>query len=152
MRGFFLILALLLGLAQAGAVQPGEQLRDAGQEARARQLSAQLRCLVCQNQSIDDSDAALARDLRLLVRERIMAGDDDAAIRAFLVERFGAFILLKPQMTWNTALLWGLPLLALGLGGVAALSLFRKRREEIAPLTPEEEARVAALLGEHPLK
>lgn len=152
MRGFFLILALLLGLAQAGAVQPGEQLRDAGQEARARQLSAQLRCLVCQNQSIDDSDAPLARDLRLLVRERIMAGDDDAAIRAFLVERFGAFILLKPQMTWNTALLWGLPLLALGLGGVAALALFRKRREEIAPLTPEEEALVAALLGENPLK
>ena len=126
-------LALLLvfsGFGPAFAVRPGEQLPDPAQEARARHLSSELRCLVCQNQSIDDSDASLAVDLRRLVRERIAAGDSDRAIRDFLVARYGEFVLLKPPLSGQTILLWGLPGLALLLGGFGALRLFRRSRRD----------------------
>jgi cytochrome c-type biogenesis protein CcmH len=143
-------LAILLAtLPAAAALQPGEQLPDAAQEKRARALSSELRCLVCQNQSIDDSDAPLARDLRRLVRERILAGDDDQAIRAFLVARYGEFVLLKPTLSTGTILLWGLPFAGVLLGGWAALSLFRRTEASAAapaPLLPEEESRLEKLL------
>lgn len=121
----FLVIPLTLSLP-ALAVLPGEQLTDPVLEARARKLSAELRCLVCQNQSIDDSDAALATDLRRLVRERIVAGDNDAAIRAFLVARYGEFVLLKPGFSIQTIALWLLPGLALLFGLGAARKLFRR--------------------------
>ncbi len=148
--------AIVLGsLAISGAafaVQPGEQLKDPAQEARARKLSAELRCLVCQNQSIDDSDAELARDLRRLVRERISAGDSDSAIRQFLVARYGEFVLLRPPFSLSTALLWTLPAIAL-IGGVfAARSLFGRPTEAVAtpgaaPLAETEKQALEALLG-----
>lgn len=121
-------ISLMLAAGPALAVRPGEQLADPAQEARARRLSTELRCLVCQNQSIDDSDASLAVDLRRIVRERIAAGDSDQAIRDFLVARYGEFVLLKPTLSLQTILLWGLPGVALLLGAGAALSLFRRGR------------------------
>jgi len=127
---FACLLAFALLTAPALAVRPGEQLPDAAQESRARKLSAELRCLVCQNQSIDDSDAPLAIDLRRIVREQISAGQSDAAIRDFLVERYGAFVLLRPPVSAQTVLLWSLPGLALVLGGLAAWRLFRRRPDE----------------------
>lgn len=123
------LVALILASGAALAVRPGEQLADPAQEARARRLSTELRCLVCQNQSIDDSDASLAVDLRRIVRERITAGDNDQAIRDFLVARYGEFVLLKPTLSFQTILLWGLPGLALLLGAGAARSLFRRGRD-----------------------
>lgn len=128
-----MLCALLLVLSVYGpaqAVRPGEQLPDAAQEARARHLSSELRCLVCQNQSIDDSDASLAIDLRRIVRERITAGDSDQAIRDFLVARYGDFVLLKPPLSGKTILLWSLPGIALLFGGFAAFSLFRRSRRD----------------------
>lgn len=112
---------LLIGCAltcatSAFAVQPDEILPDVNKEARARALSAQLRCLVCQNQSIDDSDAPLARDLRVLVRERISAGDSDTAVMDYVVARYGDFVLLKPPFNSSTLALWLSPLFLLGLG------------------------------------
>lgn len=146
-----LMLALpLFAAAPAIAVQPGEQLPDPAQEARARRLSAELRCLVCQNQSIDDSDAELARDLRRLVRERIAAGESDGAIRQFLVARYGDFVLLRPPLNAKTLLLWSLPALGL-LGGIwIARSLFRRRPiiEAPASLAPDEAAALQKLLDE----
>ncbi len=146
---FFLV--LLSAFAQpALAVYPDEILKDPVAEARARHLSSELRCLVCQNQSIDDSEAPLARDLRILVRERITAGDDDAAIRRFLVARYGEFVLLKPPFEAHTFLLWTLPFIALG-GGLLAIALRgRKRREtaEAQPLSTEEQAALKQALGE----
>lgn len=142
---FFLIAALL----PAFAVQPDEILPDAAAEARARKLSAELRCLVCQNQSIDDSDAPLARDLRLLVRERIKAGDDDASIRAFMVARYGEFVLLSPPVAISTALLWGLPFLALAMGAYLVLRrVGNGERIAVSPLSPEEKAAVQRALDE----
>lgn len=123
----FVLLAGMLLPAPALAVRPGEQLADPALETRARRLSAELRCLVCQNQSIDDSDAELAGDLRRIVRERITAGDSDSAIRSFLVSRYGEFVLLKPPLSGHTILLWGLPGFALLMGMGAAYSLFRRR-------------------------
>jgi cytochrome c-type biogenesis protein CcmH len=137
----------------AHAVQPSEQLADPAQEARARRLSAELRCLVCQNQSIDDSDAELARDLRRLVRERISAGESDPSIRAFLVARYGEFILLRPPFSIKTALLWTLPALALIGGAWIAAGLFRRRfssAEPIAQLTEEEHRALGELLNKDP--
>ncbi len=145
-----IVFALLLLASPVWAVKPGEQLKDPGQEARARALSAELRCLVCQNQSIDDSDASLAEDLRLLVRERIRAGDSDAQIRTFLVARYGEFVLLKPAVNAETYLLWAMPGIALLLGAGAAWRLFRHRREAEArgaALSREEQAQLDALLG-----
>ena len=116
-------LIFLLTMGAAGAVQPDEVLADPALEARAREIGAQLRCVVCQSQSIDDSDAPLARDLRLLVRERLLAGDSDDAVVDYVVDRYGDYVLLKPPMQTNTFFLWTAPalisLLALGVGVVA---------------------------------
>lgn len=120
-------LAVTLPLSPAAAVQPGERLQDPALEARARRLSLELRCLVCQNQSIDDSDAALAGDLRRIVRERINAGDTDQQIRDFLVARYGEFVLLRPPLSIRTVLLWALPGAALLIGAGLAWTLFRRR-------------------------
>jgi cytochrome c-type biogenesis protein CcmH len=132
--------ALLLALAApAVAALPGEALPDPAQEARARAISAELRCVVCQNQSIDDSDAPLARDLRLIVRERIAAGDDDAAVKRWVVERYGSYVLLRPPFDASTAALWAAPFV-LALAGGWALTRALRRRTPAAPepLSPEE--------------
>ncbi len=105
------MIAFLLFASPVLAIDPGEALSDPALEMRARALSAQLRCLVCQNQSIDDSDAPLARDLRLLIRARLLAGDSDAQIKQFIVARYGEFALLQPQFNPRTGMLWGLPIL-----------------------------------------
>ena len=150
MKARALALALLLAAFPAHAVQPGEQLADPALEARARALSANLRCMVCQNQSIDDSDAALARDVRILVRERLVAGDSDAAVETFLVSRYGDFVLLKPPFNVGTALLWGAPFAALALGALALVAAARRRRvvQPATPLSAKESERLSALLGE----
>jgi cytochrome c-type biogenesis protein CcmH len=144
-------LCLLLATAlTAHAVQPDEILTDAGLEARARALSAELRCMVCQNESIDDSHADLARDLRLLVRERLKAGDSDDQVRAYLVQRYGKFILLKPPLELSTLLLWSAPVLVLLLGG-GAIALALRRRTRLAAvraLSEREKAKLESLLGE----
>lgn len=150
---FALVIAVLTGSSAAYAVQPDEIMADPVKEARARVLSQELRCMVCQNQSIDDSEAPLARDLRLLVRERIAAGDSDAQVIDFLVARYGEFVLLKPRLERQTLLLWLLPPLALAGGGIA-LWLHSRRRtksslgEATVNLTPDEEARLAALIAD----
>jgi cytochrome c-type biogenesis protein CcmH len=143
-----LLAGLMLGQA-ASAVEPDEILADPALETRARALSAELRCLVCQNQSIDDSNAPLARDLRLLVRERIKAGDSDVEVRQFLVARYGDFVLLRPPFNWSTALLWLAPatLLLVTIFLIARGVLRRARVPvETAALTPEERARIDQLL------
>jgi cytochrome c-type biogenesis protein CcmH len=146
-------LALTLGTSAAYAVQPDEIMSDSTKEARARDLSRELRCMVCQNQSIDDSEAPLARDLRLLVRERIAAGDSDAQVIDFLVARYGEFVLLKPRFEAHTLLLWLLPPLALAGGGLALWMRSRRRsgrgaEAAIVTLTPDEETRLAALISD----
>src|SRR5580698_1998776 len=108
----------LLAPAAAWAVQPDEMLPDPVLEARARALSKELRCMVCQNESIDDSEAPLAHDLRVLVRERLKAGDTDQQVLDFLVARYGEFVLLRPPLSWHTVVLWGLPPAALLIGGL----------------------------------
>jgi len=135
------------------AVEPGEVLKDPSLEARARHISQELRCLVCQNQSIDDSSAELAGDLRILVRERLAAGDSDAAVLAFVEARYGEFVLLRPRLAPHTLLLWLTPLLLLGGAAVALLRRSRKRfsvragEEPLAqPLSPAERQRVDELL------
>ncbi|MGY8664524.1 cytochrome c-type biogenesis protein [Bradyrhizobium sp. UFLA05-109] len=147
----FLALAFL-GLPAAHAVQPDEIMADPAKEARARELSRELRCMVCQNQSIDDSEAPLARDLRLLVRERIAAGDSNSQVIDFLVARYGEFVLLKPRFERQTLLLWLLAPLALGAGGIAIWLQIRRRAQGAAnvtpPLTPDEEAKLAALMSD----
>jgi cytochrome c-type biogenesis protein CcmH len=142
----------MLAAAPAGAVQPDEVLRDPALEQRARALSRELRCMVCQNESIDESNAPLARDLRLIVRERLTAGDSDAQVIEFLVARYGEFVLLRPRLSAGTILLWATPALVLLLGGAVLVVLFRRRpvQAEAAPLTPEEEARVEAVLRDAP--
>jgi cytochrome c-type biogenesis protein CcmH len=146
MRAAAAALVLLLS-APAHAVQPDEILKDPALEQRARALSAGLRCLVCQNESIDDSNAPLAKDLRLLVRERISAGDTDAQVKAFLVARYGEFVLLSPPFSARTALLYGAPFAALALGGLMVWRLSRRRAAIIADgLTDEEKARLERLL------
>jgi cytochrome c-type biogenesis protein CcmH len=149
-----LVAAAMLGGSPACAVQPDEIMADPAKEARARELSRELRCMVCQNQSIDDSDAPLARDLRLLVRERIASGDSDRQVIDFLVARYGEFVLLKPRFSPHTLLLWLLPPLALAGGGLA-LWLYSRRRSKgdgapdpaLLHLTEEEEARLERLLA-----
>jgi len=128
LRSGLVALALLLMQSLSGfAVTPGEVLPDPALEARARQISAELRCMICQNQSIDDSDAELARDLRLVVRQRLVAGDTDEEVIAFVVSRYGEFVLLKPLFNWRNALLWGTPVLLLLAGGAYMLVAARKR-------------------------
>lgn len=146
----WLSIALLVAMPlAAGAVQPDEILADAALEARARALSAQLRCMVCQNESIDDSHAELARDLRLLVRERLKAGDSDDQIRAYLVQRYGNFILLKPPLELSTMLLWSAPALVLVLGAGAIVLAMRRRASPVAAaaLDADERKRLESLLG-----
>jgi cytochrome c-type biogenesis protein CcmH len=142
MRLRLALLALVVA-APAFAVQPGEMLSDPSLEARARALSAQLRCLVCQNESIDESDATLAKDIRLLIRERIVKGESNAAIRDFLVSRYGDFILLKPPFKASTLLLWISTPLTLALGGWAIYAASRRRPAPVAALTEDEERRLA---------
>src|SRR5947199_3665483 len=127
-----LFVLVLIGGSAAHAVQPDEIMPDSAKEARARDLSRELRCMVCQNQSIDDSDAPLARDLRLLVRERIAAGDSDSQVMEFLVERYGEFVLLKPRFERQTLLLWLLTPLALAGGGLALWMHGRRRVKSAA--------------------
>jgi cytochrome c-type biogenesis protein CcmH len=141
---------LLLAPLAAMAVQPNEIMTDPRLEARARALSAQLRCLVCQNESIDESHADLARDLRVLVRDRLQAGDSDDQIRAFLVRRYGDFILLKPPFKLETWLLWGAPFLILLTGGGIIFVAWR-RQKSLAPvnnLSEAERAKLEAMLCE----
>ncbi|MGB1006851.1 MAG: cytochrome c-type biogenesis protein [Thalassobaculaceae bacterium] len=142
---------LVLAAVPAAAVRPDEVLSDPALERRARALSQNLRCLVCQNQSIDDSDAGLARDLRLLVRERLAAGDDDAAVIDFVVARYGDYVLLTPPVKPATYALWFGPPLLLAAGGLLIFSAARRRRRDerqraLAPLTRAERARLARLL------
>jgi cytochrome c-type biogenesis protein CcmH len=133
-------------VSTALAVEPDEILKDPALEARARALSQGLRCMVCQNESIDESHAPLARDLRLLVRERIQKGDSDAQVREFLVARYGEFILLEPRLTARTWLLWSVPVLVL-LGGAGGIVLALRRRAPLpAALTDEEKRRLSALI------
>jgi cytochrome c-type biogenesis protein CcmH len=147
----------VLAAPAAHAVQPDEIMADPAKEARARDLSRELRCMVCQNQSIDDSEAPLARDLRLLVRERIATGDSDSQVMDFLVARYGEFVLLKPRFNPHTLLLWLVPPLAL-LGGGFALWHYSRRREQssaasedsTAKLTAEEQARLEQLMAAEP--
>ncbi len=141
---------LLAAVAPLRAVEPKEMLANPTLEARARVLSKELRCMVCQNQSIDDLEAPLAHDLRVLVRERLKAGDSNAQVLNFLVARYGEFVLLKPPLSWHTAALWGLPpaVLLIGIGMIVVV--LRRRRAapltETANLTHAEETRLANLI------
>ena len=147
-----LLMAVILALSvfaplPAFAVNPDEVLADPVLEQRARNISAELRCLVCQNQSIDDSNADLARDLRLIVRQRIVGGDTDEQVMDYVVSRYGEFVLLKPRVSAKTYVLWGAPAALLVIGAFAAL-VYARGRNRPAPerLSPEEEARLKALI------
>ena len=158
MRWFLLALALLTAIplaasAPARAVEPDEMLDDPVLEARARALSQEIRCLVCQNEPIDSSNADLARDLRLLVRERIVAGDSDADVKAFLVARYGDYVLLDPPMKSTTYALWFGPVLILLLGALGVILYFARARQAqtpaaAMPLSAEERARLERLLDD----
>jgi cytochrome c-type biogenesis protein CcmH len=143
-------LGALMLAGQARAVMPDEQLADPRLEARARAITSELRCVVCQNQTIDDSDASLARDLRIIVRERLLAGDTDSQARAYIVDRYGSFVLLKPPFESQTLLLWLGPLLALATGGIGVGLYLRRRgadsRADEAALSEAERAELRALL------
>ena len=141
-----LLLGLMIAASAAHAVQPDEVMRDPVLEARARALSAELRCMVCQNQSIDDSDAPLARDIRLLIRDRIAKGESNDAVRDFLVSRYGDFILLRPPFAPQTLLLWAGAPLALVAGAFALWRAARRRQPVPSPLSQAEEARLAAIV------
>lgn len=145
-----LAVALLVGgVGAAVAVEPSEKLADPQMEARAREIGRGLRCLVCQNQTIDDSNAPLARDLRLVVRERLTAGDSDAAVVEFVHQRYGDFVLMRPPVRSDTYLLWfGPVVIAVVIAGALYVKSRRLRTPAADGLTPEERARVAAILGE----
>jgi cytochrome c-type biogenesis protein CcmH len=142
------LLGLLLLLGPALAVQPDEILKDPAMERRARDISAGLRCLVCQNQSIDDSDAPLAKDLRVLVRERLKAGDSDRDVHDYVVARYGEFVLLRPVFGLHTLFLWLTPLLVLSLGAFGLYSALRRRPAQAKPLDAAEQAALERLLRE----
>ncbi|WP_181707878.1 cytochrome c-type biogenesis protein [Chthonobacter rhizosphaerae] len=151
LRAVLLAIGLVLAaIGPALAVQPGERLQDPALEARARALSAEIRCMVCQNQSIDDSDAQLAKDLRVLVRERLSAGDDDDAVRDFLVARYGEFVLLKPRFEGHTLILWLAAPVLVAVGALASFLAWRRRARVAADgrLSAEEEAALARVLSE----
>ena len=152
MKRLLLVLLLCLTAAPALAVQPDEMLKDPALEARAREISAGLRCLVCRNENIDDSNAKLARDLRLLVRERLTAGDSDQQVVDYIVARYGEYVLLRPRLGGANLILWlaGPMMLILG-GGIAVLFIRRRasaRSQEEAALSPQEEARLREIIGE----
>ena len=152
---FLLVVAALLGATPSHAVQVDEILPDPVLEARAREISHDLRCMVCQNQSIDDSEAPLARDLRLLVRERLKAGDSDTQVVDFMVARYGEFVLLKPRVSWHTAILWAAPLtiLIIGLFGIGFSVLRRSGRAplpEVAALSEGERRKLDAIAQSQP--
>ncbi|MGO4525570.1 cytochrome c-type biogenesis protein CcmH [Microvirga sp. 2MCAF35] len=146
MRFVLAFLAALLFSGPVFAVQPDEVLKNPTLEKRAREISSGLRCLVCQNQSIDDSDAQLAKDLRILVRERLVAGDTDGQVRDFLVQRYGEFVLLKPTFSTHTLLLWLTPALVLVLGGIGAYAALRRRPRPAPALDAEEQKALDDLL------
>ncbi|MBB4286302.1 cytochrome c-type biogenesis protein [Roseospira goensis] len=146
-----LLAALLAAGAPAGAVEPNEMLDDPALEARAREVSKGLRCVVCQNESIDESNAEMARDMRVLVRDRILAGDSNAEVEQYLVDRYGDYVLLKPPFKPTTYVLWFGPALILLGGAVAAVAYYRRKATGPAgpaPLSPDEEARLHALIGD----
>lgn len=154
MRLAALLAALFVIAAAAGApafaaIRPDEVLSNPKLEARAREIGSELRCLVCQNESINDSDADLAHDLRVLVRKRLVAGDSDAQVKAYIVARYGNFVLLKPPFLAETYLLWIGPALLLIAAAGAAVLYFRRNAAQagVIPLSPEEQQRVAALVG-----
>jgi cytochrome c-type biogenesis protein CcmH len=145
------LLIVLFAPAPSWAVEPDEMLSNPALEARARVISQELRCMVCQNESIDESEAPLAHDLRLLVRRRLLAGDTDQQVINFLVARYGEFILLKPPFSWNTIALWGAPPALLLLGAVMIVVVERRRKAagpaaEMPKLSTAEEARLAKIL------
>ena len=148
-----ILCVFLLPVGGAIAVQPNEVLKDPELEARARNLSKDIRCLVCQNQSIDDSNAGLARDLRVLVRERLSEGDSDEQILDFLVKRYGDFVLLKPPVKASTYALWYGPIVIFVLGVIGLVFFMRGRRPtaatQPAALSEDEERRISALLDEN---
>ncbi|MFQ5617611.1 MAG: cytochrome c-type biogenesis protein [Rhodospirillales bacterium] len=155
MKALLLGLVLCLTAVSAGAVNPDEMLDDPALEARAREISKELRCLVCQNQSIDDSDADLARDLRVLVRERLVAGDSDGQVIDYVVSRYGDFVLMRPPFKATTYALWLGPALIAGLGVLAVVAFFRRRTAAGArrgtappPLTEDEKRRLETLLDD----
>jgi len=150
MRRGLIALAIVAALGGgAAAVQPDEVLSDPALEARARAISSELRCMVCQNQSIDDSDAELQRDLRVLVRERLTAGDSDEQVLDYVVARYGEFVLLKPRLSLRNAFLWGAPVLLLLVGAVAvALGASRRRVAPAPKLTAEETQVLDRILGQ----
>jgi cytochrome c-type biogenesis protein CcmH len=144
-----LLFVFLLAATPAFAVLPSEQLADPKLEARARAISSELRCVVCQNQTIDDSNADLAHDLRVLLRQRLKAGDTDKQAIAYIVNRYGDYVLLKPPFEAETLFLWLGPLLVLVAGGVGVAFYLRRRRDVAAPnLTADEQARLDRLLKE----
>ena len=145
------LLAALLAASAAHAVTPDEMLKDPALEARARTLSSELRCMVCQNQSIDDSEAPLARDLRILVRERLTKGDNDKQVIDYLVARYGEFVLLKPRFELHTLLLWGVPPVVLLVGAIALVAAARRKKLVTAgpeaALSGDEQRRISALMN-----
>jgi cytochrome c-type biogenesis protein CcmH len=149
--GALLLGALMAAGVPAGAVEPDEMLDDPALEQRAREVSRGLRCVVCQNESIDESNADMARDMRILVRDRILAGDSNAEVEQYLVDRYGDYVLLKPPFKPTTYVLWFGPALILLGGALAAVAYYRRKAAAPAapvPLSPEEEARLRALLDE----
>jgi len=146
---YLLVVLALLGATPLHAVQVDEILPDQGLETRARAISHELRCMVCQNQSIDDSEAPLARDLRLLVRERLKAGDSDTQVVDFMVARYGEFVLLRPRVNWHTAILWAAPV-AILIAGLFAVGFFVLRRSggtppPVARLSEAERLKLSAI-------
>jgi len=152
MRAILILLTMLWLALPAFAVNPDEMLSDPALEARARTISEGLRCLVCQNESIDDSDADLAHEIRVLVRERLKAGDTDDQVRQYLVARYGEFVLLKPVFAWHTLILWIAAPGILIIGGVVLIVRGGRRRRALAApageLSPEEQRALAELRGD----
>jgi cytochrome c-type biogenesis protein CcmH len=150
-HAFIVLFVALLASGPSQAVQPDEILKDSVLESRARNLSRELRCMVCQNQSIDDSEAPLARDLRLLVRERLTKGDTDQQVLDFLVSRYGNFVLLRPPLEWHTILLWGLPPAALIAGLIGLMIKVRRQRPTASgteALSQNEKRRLSTLVDD----
>jgi cytochrome c-type biogenesis protein CcmH len=147
-------LFLAFSFSSAFAVDPAEQLKDTKLEARAREISAGLRCLVCQNQSIDDSDAPLARDLRLIVRQQLQKGASNGQVVDYVVDRYGEFVLLNPRLHLNTLILWLTPMLLIAGGVVLAARIVRRKPEKAGapPLSPEEQKELDKLLAQPPAK